>query len=193
MRVLSTTTLSHSPRMAYQTLPKILLRPDAGSSDDIAHIRDVIRDAFAAKSHLDHKEADIVDSLRKAGALTISLAAYLHQSESGTIVGHIAASPVLIDGESHGWFGLGPVSLRPAHQGQGIGSALVKGALEALRDAGAAGCVVAGSPRYYHRFGFQHNPAITFEGAPAKYFQSITLNGPTVSGKVAYHEAFNIR
>ncbi|WP_408926606.1 GNAT family N-acetyltransferase [Corynebacterium marquesiae] len=47
-------------------------------------------------------------------------------------VGHIAASPVTFD-STEGWFGLGPVSGLPDQQGNGIGSALIKAALNGLR------------------------------------------------------------
>ncbi|EME38675.1 hypothetical protein DOTSEDRAFT_48196 [Dothistroma septosporum NZE10] len=178
--------------MADQTVSKISIRPEIACGLDASQIRDVIQTAFAAKSHLDHQEAEIVDSLRKSGALSISLLAFLHEEHRDTMIGHVAASPILINGVKRGWYGLGPVSVRPAHQGQGIGSALVEGSLKALQGLGAAGCVVAGSPKYYQRFSFEHDPAMTFEGAPAKSFQRIILNGPAVDGEITYHDAFKV-
>jgi len=44
----------------------------------------------------------------------------------GKIVGHIAFSPVTINGENQGWYGLGPVSVLPELQRQGIGSKLIR-------------------------------------------------------------------
>ena len=175
-------------QMSHQTSPKISIRPE--TLHDIPQIHSVITSAFAAKSHLNHKEADIVDFLRAAGALSHSLVA----TKSSTLIGHISLSPILIadQPQNHGWYGLGPLSVQPAHQGRGIGRALVKAALKALEDSGAAGCVVAGSPKFYQQFGFECDPSMTFEGAPAKYFQRVVLKGPVVRGKVRYHEAFDV-
>jgi predicted N-acetyltransferase YhbS len=54
----------------------------------------------------------------------------------------------------------------------------------------AAGCVVLGDPRYYQRFGFEADPALTYGGKPSPYFQRLVLNGPPASGDVSYHAAF---
>ena len=73
--------------------------------------------AFRDVPHSSGTEAAIVDALRDAGALTLSLVA----EEQGRIVGHVAFSPVTINGEASRWFGLGPVSVEPLEQRRGIG------------------------------------------------------------------------
>src|SRR5690606_39869862 len=73
----------------------------------------------------------------------------------GEIIGHVAISPVRISDSADGWFGLGPISVLPEFQGQGVGSQLMKSALDELEARGAAGCVVLGEPGYYGRFGFK--------------------------------------
>ena len=118
---------------------------EAGDEPAIAAL---ITKTFATAPHSDGTEADIVDALRTAGALTISLVAEV----DGKLVGHVAFSPVTIGGENRGCFGLGPVAVLPERQGQGIGSALIQAGLEELRDKGACGCVVLGEPSYYSRF-----------------------------------------
>lgn len=50
-------------------------------------------------------------------ALTLSLLAEL----DGRVVGHIAFSPLTMPGGTSGWYGLGPVSVLPEFQRQGIG------------------------------------------------------------------------
>jgi putative acetyltransferase len=55
-------------------------------------------------------EAAIVDALRAAGALTISLVAV----ENGQVVGHVAFSPATVGGKGGHWHGAGPVSFGPA-------------------------------------------------------------------------------
>jgi putative acetyltransferase len=152
---------------------------------DAAEIRRLIDAAFAEAEHSSGTESAIVDALREAGALTVSLAA----EAEGRIVGHVAFSPVTI-GDTAGWFGLGPVSVDRAHRRQGIGAALIRQGLGLLKEARAGGCVVLGDPHYYRRFGFEQDPGLRFEGAPPEYFMRLTLAGTTPAGPVAYHPAF---
>lgn len=142
--------------------------------------------AFEGVPYSDGTEAAIIDALRKAGALTLSLVA---EDERG-ICGHAAFSPVRISGEGAGWYGLGPVSVAPERQGAGIGGALIREGLTRLREMGAAGCVVLGDPGYYPRFGFQADPALRYAGAPAEYFMALNFTGAEASGEVTYHPGF---
>ncbi len=118
---------------------------------DVSSIEAVTVAAFLDVAHTNHTEQHIVNALRRSGALTISLVAEL----DGVLVGHVALSPVRIGDGSTNWFGLGPISVLPAHQRRGVGSALMAAALAALRHRGAQGCVVLGDPGYYGRFGFR--------------------------------------
>ena len=49
---------------------------------------------------------------------------------------------------------LGPLAVLPERQRQGLGSALVRAGLDALRDRGTRRVLVLGDPAYYARFGF---------------------------------------
>lgn len=139
--------------------------------------------------HTDHTDQFIVDALRKAGGLSLSLVA-----ECGDdILGHVALSPVMISDGSTGWYGLGPVSVVPRRQRQGIGNRLIESAMNWLREQGAAGCVVLGDPAYYARFGFKVEPAVILPGVPVEYFQALAFPSEMPSGNVTYHEAFNAR
>jgi predicted N-acetyltransferase YhbS len=142
--------------------------------------------AFETAPHSGGNEAQIVSALRAAGALSLSLVA----EEDGRIVGHAAFSPVRIPGAERRWFGLGPVSVLPARQRAGIGSALIREGLERLRASGAKGCVVLGEPAYYGRFGFVSDPILTYGGAPSDYFRRLVFDGPAPAGDVDYHPAF---
>nr|MBP9942563.1 N-acetyltransferase [Comamonas sp.] len=88
---------------------------------DIATITALTAAAFASQEHSSHTEQFIVNALRRSQQLTISLVAVLDED----IVGHVAASPVTISSGAQGWFGIGPISVWPDRQGQGIGSALM--------------------------------------------------------------------
>ena len=153
---------------------------------DEAAIAEVIEAAFALAEHRDGTEAQIVSRLREDGALTLSLVAV----DDGTIVGHVAFSPVTIDGADLNWFGLGPVAVQPDQQGKGLGSSLIREGLDRLREIGAAGCVLVGEPDYYCRFGFHADERLLYPGLPQAYFQALSFSGDLPAGTVAYHSAF---
>jgi putative acetyltransferase len=150
-------------------------------------ISQVTRDAFASQPHSSQTEHLIVDALRRAGALTVSLVA----EREGAIVGHVAFSPVTISDGSPMWFGLGPVSVAPQHQRQGIGKLLIHTGLAALREKGAQGCVLVGDPAYYNQLGFVNDPALIYPGLPPEYFLALPLGPRRARGEVRYHEAFS--
>ncbi len=106
------------------------------------------------------------------------------------MVGHIAFSPALIDGQDLGWYTLGPVAVLPGHQGQGIGAALIREGLEGLRALGARGCVLVGDPGYYTRFGFRNLPALRVDDVPPEFLMGLLLQGELPRGLVTHHPAF---
>lgn len=154
---------------------------------DIAAIRRLTDEAFRGVPYSNQKEAAIIDALRLASALTLSLVA----EDDVSLLGHVAFSPVLIDGTDCGWYGLGPVSVRPGRQGEGIGSTLIREGLLRLKEAGARGCVLLGDPGYYQRFGFKADERLTLDGVPPEYFQCLVIEGEMPNGKVTYHAAFD--
>lgn len=163
------------------------IRPE--QPEDIADIRYVTEAAFLPLAHSNQDEADIIDALRAAQALTISLVAI----EDEELVGHVAFSPVTIAGQPEGWYGLGPIAVRPDSQGQGIGQELIRKGLAQLEALGARGCVVLGDPDYYARFGFETVVGLELPGVPPEYFQCLTFAGQKPPhGTVAYHEAFKL-
>ena len=156
------------------------------NTGDIAAIAALTQAAFAKAPRSSGSESAIVDALRAAGALTVSLLADVN----GQLVGHVAISPVSISDGSQGWYGLGPVSVLPAYQGRGIGTGLINQALAQLQAKGAAGCVVLGEPGYYQRFGFAAVPGLQLPGVPAHYFQARCFGSAMAQGTVAYHPGF---
>lgn len=156
--------------------------------EDAATIHALTTTAFRGMPYSDGAEARVIDALRAAGALTLSLVAI----RDGGIVGHVAFSPVTINGEAGDWYGLGPVSVWPERQRSGIGQALIREGLRRLRSMGAGGCVLLGDPTYYARFGFQNDPDLRHDGAPAWAFQCLTLNGPSPRGEVRFHPGFDV-
>ncbi|MDX1379137.1 MAG: N-acetyltransferase [Anaerolineales bacterium] len=164
-----------------------MIRPEMPA--DNKAIEEVTLAAFTGLFTDNPTEHLIVNSLRKAGALSLSLVAEMDKG----IVGHVAFSIVTIDEVDKGWYGLGPVSVLPAYQKQGFGSALIKEGLTQLRAVGAKGCVVLGSPQYYQRFGFRSNSELVLEGTPApEYFMALPFDGKVPNGKVEYNKAFYV-
>jgi len=123
----------------------LTIRPE--TPEDRASIHYVNREAFGR-----NQEADLVDKLRKRGALIVSLVAV----QDTAVVGHIAFSPVEIASEESSFeaLTLAPVAVLPAHQNKGIGSKLVTAGLEECRRLGHEIVVLAGHSNYYPRFGF---------------------------------------
>jgi putative acetyltransferase len=107
---------------------------------DIEAISEVTENAFRTLPFSSHTEQFIINALRDANALTISLVAEV----DGRVVGHIAFSPVTISDGSPNWYGLGPVSVLPEYWKQGVGSALVNEGLSRLKALGAKGCALVG-------------------------------------------------
>lgn len=162
----------------------MIIRKEA--SADVAAIEAVTVAAFKETFHTSQTEHFIVKALRAAGQLSVSLVA----EDNGSIIGHVAVSPVTIsDGTQH-WYGLGPISVVPERQGQGIGAMLMKQALAELRHLGAAGCVLLGEPSYYSRFGFKAESSLVLPDVPAEYFQALLFEGTLPTGSVTYHAAF---
>lgn len=155
--------------------------------NDIQSIYAVTRSAFLEVAHSSHTEHFIVDALRDSSALYISLVAEL----DGQIIGHVAISPVSVSDSSLEWYGLGPISVLPEYQKQGIGSLLVQRVLDLLRQRAAVGCVLLGNPGFYERFGFTVMNDLVLPDVPPEYFQALSFGGFYAQGTVEYHKAFS--
>ena len=154
--------------------------------DDRRPIHKLTEAAFEDMPFSDGDEPDLVDKLRSAGDLTISMVAEAGQG----IVAHIAFSPVTISDGTSDWYGLGPVSVWPELHHRGIGGALIRRGIADMQVQGAKGIVLLGSTEYYPRFGFAHEPQLTYPGPPPEYFQALLLDGEMPTGEVAYARGF---
>lgn len=114
------------------------LRPERPT--DHAAIHALNRAAFGGAD-----EAVLVDALRDDGDLNLSLVA----SQGGTILGHVALSPISAPFPA---LALAPVAVHPAMHGRGVGSALIRAAIAARP---GYSLILLGDPAYYSRFGFQ--------------------------------------
>ncbi|MGP1354071.1 MAG: GNAT family N-acetyltransferase [Parasphingopyxis sp.] len=160
------------------------IRPERPDDRDAIH--ELTRRAFAPMPYSDGDEQYLLDALRDASALSVSLVA----EQAGAIVGHVAFSPAFPADGSPGWYALGPVSADPDLQKRGIGSRLIGTGLDRLRARGAAGCILVGDPAYYSRFGFRLRPDRAPEDQPKNYFQMLPLGDAEPAGSIDFHPVF---
>ena len=163
---------------------KFVIRSETGA--DVSAIAEVTVAAFRTLEISNHTEQFIIAALRAAKALTLSLVAEV----DGRVIGHIAFSPVTISDGTRNWYGLGPVSVLPEYQRQGVGKALIQEGLSRLKDMNAKGCCLVGHPDYYRKFGFKNMPELVLEGVPQEVFFALSFDGHTSQGTVTFHDAF---
>jgi putative acetyltransferase len=166
------------------------VRPERPGDED--GIQGVVSAAFGQTA-----EADLVARLRDRGALAVSLVA----EAAGELVGHVALSPVTVDGRPGGgrWLGLAPLAVDPDRQRQGAGRRLVAAALDAAIGDGATLVFVLGDSRYYGALGFEEAARFGWRctyDAPSAAFRVRLLGGSAgedlpPAGTVRYHEAFD--
>ena len=170
------------------------IREESASDHDA--VRRLTTDAFTDSEFGHNGEADLVEALRDTCGHSLSLVA----CEEGVIVGHILLTRVVIrgpEGETKG-MGLGPMSVAVERQNQGIGSSLVKTALQRSSETGWPFVVVLGHPGSYPRFGFhlasEHNVSHGFDGIPQDvFFYKPLASEPDrapVQGKAYYRSEF---
>lgn len=163
---------------------QIVIRDETAA--DVGAIDAVTIAAFKTLAVSNHTEQFIIAALRAAKALTLSLVAEL----DGRVIGHIAFSPITIADGTPDWYGLGPVSVLPVHQRQGIGKALICAGLARLQALNAQGCCLVGHPAYYPKFGFKNIPSLVHVGVPQEVFFALSFGAHMPQGVVTFHAGF---
>lgn len=162
------------------------IRPE--TADDHVAARHVHERAFAPSL----AEARLVDALRAEAAHVAALC--LVAEEDSAIVGHIAFSRARLPSGDE-VLALAPVAVVPERQGAGVGSALIREALQRSRATGHGLVLVLGHPAYYPRFGFEPAGALGIEApwdVPPEAWMALRLPAyrPSMRGLVAYADAF---
>ncbi len=154
---------------------------------DLDHIDRIHTAAFASPT-----ESHIVRSLRDRGKLTVSLMIEC----SGEAIGHLAMSPVQVDGSSATILAIGPIAVIPERQRQGVGSELMREGINRSRRGGVAAIILLGDPAWYRRFGFKpasmYGLRCRWTDGPA--FQVLVLDPDAISnvtGEVRYDACFD--
>ncbi|WP_447751866.1 GNAT family N-acetyltransferase [Sphingopyxis fribergensis] len=164
----------------------------AATAVDAEAIDTVIRTAFAGTAFGHQGEAELVRMIGEDGDTLVSLVA----EQGGAIIGHMLFSRVAVeaDGAALSGAGLAPVSVVPDSQGQGIGSALIRAGLDALRNQGIAISFVLGHEDYYPRFGYSPGLAARFASPFAgPHFMAMMLDSDAawpLGGRADYAPAF---
>lgn len=151
-------------------------RPEEGAA-----IREVVTRAFKTDA-----EAGLVDALVREGDAEIALVV----ESRGVLVGHVLLSRMAAPFRA---LALAPVSVSPPQQGRGVGTAMVKEAIDAARVAGWEAIFVLGAPAYYTRFGFDLALASGFSSPYAgPHFMALALQAslPTLTGELRHARAF---
>ena len=161
----------------------------AEAPEDGPAIAEVTASAFGKE-----REARMVDAIRRSGGYVpeLSLVAELR----GRVVAHVMLSYVGLAGDERRVLELGPMSVTPERQRQGIGSALVREALRLAEERGEPLVLVLGHASYYPRFGFR--PAAKLGIVPPdpsirdEFFMAVPLKAydPTLRGRVVFPPAF---
>ena len=122
-------------------------------------------------------EADLVDALRREGAVLLSALAEL----DGQVIGHILFSRMWVDSAEA--VALAPLAVAPDFQRQGVGGELIRYGLERLRGGGERIVIVAGHPDYYPRFGFSSEKAFSIKSPfPREAFMALELSAGALDG-----------
>ena len=149
--------------------------------DDRSAIREVVVESFEGP-----QEAELIEGLRRAGVLAISLVAEI----DGRVCGHVALSHLKSPSRT---LALAPLAVTSTSRRQGIGAALVRRAIDIAKLEGSEMIFVVGDPAYYRRFRFTVEAAAPFPSLYAgPYFMALKLaNGEIAAAPVVYDDAFD--
>lgn len=170
--------------------------------DDLIIRRETVADATAVEllhdavfaipqGREESVERELVRGLRVDGDVLDELT-FVAELE-GEVVGHIVCSRATLGRASS--VGLGPLAVRPAHQRQGIGAALMMSVVASADRVWEPVLVLLGDPEYFGFFGFV--PAVGLGIVPPgpweeQRFRALTLRSwrPDRAGDFRYAPAF---
>ena len=160
----------HGLRKDGQAWPRLVVRRRRPEDDDAA--TRLIIGAFPSTDG-GPSEVAALECLRTASGSAVAFVGV----EDGSVVGHVALSPVEVSGQSSGWFGVGPIAVAEQLTKSATAIALIEHALLELDQGGARGCVVLGEEGFYSRFGFVPDHGLILTGIPNNRFLALTFDG----------------
>ena len=166
----------------------VTIRPER--PEDAAAIRAVHLAAFPTPA-----EADLVELIRASDRFVPELSIVAHERD-GRVVGHLLLSYVRLEGPDEPVLALAPMAVLPESQRRGIGSDLVRAALDVAEVREEPLVVVLGHPWFYPRFGFR--PASRYGIVPPEHWpdaafmiKPLTRFRSELRGRVVYPPAFD--
>lgn len=163
------------------------LEATINEEDDKSHlaIHELLKEAFPSEA-----EASLVELLRKRNQIAVSQVAVSNQN----VIGYVVLSKVMLDPDNGlKCLGLGPIAVAKEFQGRGIGSKLMKAAIQKCQLMGIDAIFLLGDPKYYSRFGFQQTTVGNDYGV-VEEFQVLELTSgclQNVKAKAHYLPAFS--
>ena len=154
---------------------------------DVVAVRRVVGAAFGGE-----RVPRLVDALEAAGDVLASLVAV----EESEVVGHVMLSRSWVDARERlvEVAVLSPLSTEPQRQRQGIGSALVLGAIDWARATGEPAVFLEGDPAFYGQRGFVAGSSLGFgrpsTRIPEPAFQVALLEPDLPRGALVYCQTF---
>ena len=137
-------------------------------------------------------EVELLDRLIDAGDVIAPLSLVAVRDDQ--VVGHVVCSRAAVG--SHAVAGLGPIGVLPAHQGHGVGTALMHALLPAADALEVPLVALLGSRDFYSRFGFV--PAVQLgidapdrEWGDAFQARALAAYHPGIRGRFRYAPAFD--
>ena len=139
-------------------------------ADDYRTVEKIVREAFWNLYVPGCSEHYVLHRLRNSSDFIPELD-FIAEKE-GQIVGQIVYSRGTIkytEGLEKEVVSFGPVSVLPAFQKQGVGSALIVHTINLAKEMGFAAICIYGDPRYYNRFGFRCAEKYEIKTADGKF------------------------
>ena len=156
---------------------------------DVPAVRAVVAAAFAGDEGVVPVEVELLDRLRDDDGWLPAFS--LVAEDAGEVVGHVVATRGHVGDRPA--LGVGPVAVRPDHQGRGVGSALMHALLAAAEARDEALVALLGAPGFYGRFGFRpaagHGVAAP-EASWGDHFQVRVLSADAPRGTFCYAAPF---
>ncbi|MCJ0874092.1 GNAT family N-acetyltransferase [Streptomyces sp. AP-93] len=162
-------------------MKSIKIRPETRADHPAVH-------ATVAAAFGSAEEAGLVDALR-TDPTWIDELSLVAEAGDGAIAGHATFT--------RAWIGTTPVltlavmSVHPACQKDGVGTALIRAGLDAARERRERTVTVLGHPDYYPRFGWEradaHGVTCTIANGPDEAKMVLSLDGtPIPTGDMAF-------
>ena len=146
------------------------------SESDFSRTEYITRESFWNLYKPGCVEHLILHNLRKSKSYIAELD--LVTVSGNEIIGHIISTKAkVVDSQNieHEVLCVGPLSVLPEFQKQGIGSRLMINSITKARESGFSGMILFGNPDYYHRFGFRNAAEYEITTKDSQSFERITF------------------